>query len=185
MRHLHRKLRENHHLKFDGRVQYRLFLKGLGFTVQDSLLFFRDEFTRIIPTAKFDREYAYHIRHSYGLEGSRKDYAPMDCEKIIHGAAPRHGQYHGCPFKHWDTAALNAELRRAGVSAPDDATRITRLAASGHPQAACTALFTALHGQRHAADGDGGGGRGGGGAMHPNEWVHSSWNLTVKNTNNC
>ncbi|KAJ0397882.1 hypothetical protein ATCC90586_006468 [Pythium insidiosum] len=151
MRHLHRKLRENHHLKYDGRVQYRMFLKGLGFTVQDSLIFFRDEFTRVISSAKFDREYAYHIRHSYGLEGSRKDYAPMDCAQIINGAAPRHGQHHGCPFKHWDTAALDAELRRTGLSNTEQVARITRLAAQRKPEAACSELFAALHGRHVAA----------------------------------
>jgi DNA primase large subunit len=89
MRHLHRKFRENHHLKYDGRVQYRMFLKGLGLSVQESLLFFRSEFVKVIASAKFDKEYAYHIRHSYGLEGSRKDYSPLDCHQILSGPAPR------------------------------------------------------------------------------------------------
>ncbi|KAG6597949.1 tRNA pseudouridine(38-40) synthase [Phytophthora cinnamomi] len=83
MKQLHCKLRENHHLKYDGRVQYRMFLKGAGFSVHECIQFFRKEFTKAIPADRFDKEYTYHIRHSYGLEGSRKDYAPLDCEQII------------------------------------------------------------------------------------------------------
>lgn len=37
MKQLHRKLRENHHLKYDGRVQYRMFLKGAGFSVHECI----------------------------------------------------------------------------------------------------------------------------------------------------
>lgn len=144
VKHLHRKFRENHHLKYDGRVQYRMFLKGLGWSVQDTLLHFRSEFVRVIPPDSFDKEYAYHIRHSYGLEGARKDYAPPDCAQIIHGAVPRHGQYHGCPFRHWDAAHLNAELRASGL-AVSSASQIAALAATGNCQRACQSHFDASH----------------------------------------
>ncbi|RLN97490.1 hypothetical protein BBJ28_00003729 [Nothophytophthora sp. Chile5] len=144
MKQLHHKLRENHHLKYDGRVQYRLFLKGVGFSVYETLQFFRTEFTKKIPPAKFEKEYAYHIRHSYGLEGSRRDYAPLSCEQIINGSAPSHGQYHGCPFKHWGRAALQDELRRHGVSL-QSAMEIARQAAAGEFQGACRAFFEASH----------------------------------------
>ncbi|RLN86801.1 hypothetical protein BBJ28_00008588 [Nothophytophthora sp. Chile5] len=144
MKQLHHKLRENHHLKYDGRLQYRLFLKGVGFSVYETLQFFRAEFVKKISPAKFDKEYAYHIRHSYGLEGSRRDYAPLSCEQIIHGSTPSHGQYHGCPFKHWGRAALQDELRRHGVSL-QSAMEIARQAAGGEFQGACRAFFEASH----------------------------------------
>ncbi|CAI5734602.1 unnamed protein product [Hyaloperonospora brassicae] len=144
MKQLHRKLREHHHLKYDGRVQYRLFLKGAGFSVDECIAFFRSEFLQTIPAVKFDKEYTYHIRHSYGLEGSRKDYAPLDCERIIAGSAPGHGQYHGCPFKHWSPAALQTELRRQGLPR-HTSTAIAEQAAAGHCQRACRALFEATH----------------------------------------
>ncbi|GMF19180.1 unnamed protein product [Phytophthora lilii] len=144
MKQLHRKLRENHHLKYDGRVQYRMFLKGAGFSVHECIQFFRSEFVKEIPAAKFDKEYAYHIRHSYGLEGSRKDYAPLDCEQIISGGAPSHGQYHGCPFKHWGRPALQDELRRHGLSL-QTAMEITQQAGAGECQKACRSFFEATH----------------------------------------
>jgi DNA primase large subunit len=173
MKQLHRKFRENHHLKFDGRVQYRVFLKGLGFSVHDSILFFRNEFTKVIPATKFDREYVYHIRHSYGLEGSRKDYAPMDCQKIILGAAPRHGQYHGCPFKHWDSNTLESELRRMGVT-PSRAEAIATTASQGRHERACASLFEVLHRRPYRPVGSAEGDAAVASHMHPNQWVLAS-----------
>ncbi|CAH0518471.1 unnamed protein product [Peronospora belbahrii] len=144
MKQLHRKLRENHHLKYDGRVQYRMFLKGAGFSVHECIQFFRSEFIKKMPAVKFDKEYTYHIRHSYGLEGSRKDYAPLDCERIISGSAPSHGKYHGCPFKHWDHITLQDELRRHGLSLQTSMV-ITQQASTGHCQSACRAFFDETH----------------------------------------
>lgn len=145
MKNLHRRFREDHHLKYDGRVQYRMFLKGMGWSVHDTLLFFRNEFVQVISAARFDREYAYHIRHSYGLEGARKDYAPLDCGQIIHGSAPRHGQYHGCPFRHWNGNHLNAELRRQSGMSVAVASQISAQAASGNVRGACELFFDASH----------------------------------------
>ncbi|KAG7382093.1 hypothetical protein PHYPSEUDO_005307 [Phytophthora pseudosyringae] len=142
MKQLHRKLRENHHLKYDGRVQYRMFFKGAGFSVHECIQFFRAEFVKKIPAAKFDKEYTYHIRHSYGLEGSRREYAPLDCEQIISGSAPSNGQYHGCPFKHWGRPALQGELRRHGLSL-QTAMEISQQASAGNCQGACRAFFEA------------------------------------------
>lgn len=143
-RHLHRQFRTHHHLKYDGRVQYRMFLKGLGWSVHDTLAHFRREFVRVLPPAKFDKEYAYHIRHSYGLEGARKDYAPPDCRQILRSTAPRHGQHHGCPFRHWDAAHLSAQLRADGLSAANVAS-VVALATAGSCERACERHFDASH----------------------------------------
>lgn len=146
MRNLHRKFREYHHLKYDGRIQYHQFLKGVGWSVQDTLLFFRNEFLRVMPAAKFDKEYAYSIRHSYGLEGARTDYTPKGCQKlIVHGSAPRKGQYHGCPFRHWDAAQLSAELQGRGGLSAAKASQISSQAAAGDCQGACQQHFDASH----------------------------------------
>lgn len=165
MRQLHRKLRANHHLKYDGRVQYRLFLKGLGFSVHEAMTFFRTEFIQIIPTARFDKEYAYHIRHSYGLEGARKDYRSLSCEQIIDGSAPRQGQFHGCPFKHWDSAALRQELYRDARVQPETADRIVHKAENGGYQSACRALLAASHASGADVDLQ---------QLHPNAYVDAS-----------
>lgn len=46
MRHLHKALRENHHLRHGGRMQYGLFLKGIGLTLEQALQFWRSEFVK-------------------------------------------------------------------------------------------------------------------------------------------
>jgi DNA primase large subunit len=40
-------------------------------------------------------------------QGRRKDYTPYNCTKIIMGTAPGNGEYHGCPFKHYDEGSLS------------------------------------------------------------------------------
>lgn len=46
MRQVHQALRENHHLRHGGRMQYGLFLKGIGLSLEQSLQFWRSEFIR-------------------------------------------------------------------------------------------------------------------------------------------
>ncbi len=100
MQMLHKQLTNEGHLKHWGRLQYGLFLKGIGLSLDESLNFWRNKFSKKIPFDKFDKEYSYNIRHSYGKEGKRNDYIPYSCNKIqVNIPAPASGDYHGCPFK--------------------------------------------------------------------------------------
>jgi DNA primase large subunit len=98
MRHLHESLRRDHHLKHFGRLQYGLFLKAskikhsflflstydfirslkscqvLGLSIDEAISFWRRSFSSITDD-KFNKEYKYNIRHSFGLEGKRANYA--------------------------------------------------------------------------------------------------------------
>lgn len=78
MRNLNNALKQNRHLKHFGRMQYSLFLKGIGLSVEEALLFWRKSFSTITDD-KFNKEYRYNIRHNYGLEGGRKNYGPKEC----------------------------------------------------------------------------------------------------------
>ena len=46
MRHLHESLRRDHHLQHFGQLQYGLFLKSIGLTLEQALTFWRTEFTK-------------------------------------------------------------------------------------------------------------------------------------------
>ena len=56
----------------------------------------------------FMKRFAYNIRHNYGKEGRRKDYSPYNCTRIIMGNPPGSGDFHGCPFRHWQPHHLEA-----------------------------------------------------------------------------
>jgi len=62
---------------------YRLQMQGIGLPMEEALAFWRAEFAQKTPAEKFNKEYAYGVRHNYGKEGGRKDYTPYSCLKII------------------------------------------------------------------------------------------------------
>nr|XP_055118793.1 DNA primase large subunit isoform X2 [Symphalangus syndactylus] len=117
MRQLHKALRENHHLRHGGRMQYGLFLKGIGLTLEQALQFWKQEFIKgKMDPDKFDKGYSYNIRHSFGKEGKRTDYTPFSCLKIILSNPPGQGDYHGCPFRHSDPELLKQKLQSYKIS---------------------------------------------------------------------
>ncbi|KAG8726627.1 hypothetical protein FRC12_023224 [Ceratobasidium sp. 428] len=80
MRNLHDGLRKDHHLRHHGRLQYGLFLKAIGMSIDEALTFWRRGFQGgKISDDKFAKEYRYNIRHSYGLEGRRMNYPAKKC----------------------------------------------------------------------------------------------------------
>lgn len=116
MRILHEALKSNHHLKNSGRIQYGLFIKGIGVTMEDSLSFWKTEFTKKIDSVKFDKEYAYTIRHTYGKEGRQTNYTPLGCQKIM-SSVQSPGEFNGCPYKHMDNTSLKQKLFSYGIPA--------------------------------------------------------------------
>ncbi|KAL8441922.1 hypothetical protein Emag_006800 [Eimeria magna] len=82
MRRLYEAYTAEHHLRHGGRMQLWLFFKGAGMTLEENLQFNRQIWRE---PQKFDKEHAYNVRHMYGLEGKRTNYAPMRCSQIIAG----------------------------------------------------------------------------------------------------
>ena len=109
-------INENSHLMHFGRLQYTLFLKGAGLPVEECLKFFKKKYERKCPSDKFEKQYAYNIRHSYGLEGKRSDYAPYSCNKIFGLSAPNSNECHGCPFKNYSDEKLKPILFGMGLN---------------------------------------------------------------------
>ncbi|KAM9726242.1 DNA primase large subunit [Menidia menidia] len=145
MRQLHQSLREHHHLRHGGRMQYGLFLKGIGLSLEQALQFWRLEFMRgKVDADKFDKAYAYGIRHMFGKEGKRADYTPYSCMKVILSNPPSQGDYHGCPFRHSDPELLKQKLQSYKVS-PSGISQIMDLVKGMHYQLACQKYFELTH----------------------------------------
>lgn len=146
MRKLHEHLRSNHHMRHGGRMQYGLFLKGIGLSLEDALHFWRAEFTQKTDEHKFEKNYAYNIRHNYGKEGKRINYTPYSCMKIIMSSVGP-DDAHGCPFRHSDLSHLKQQLLAwnvpvAGVS------EVAEYVTHGHYQLACGKYFQLSHGEQ-------------------------------------
>eukprot|EP00042_Codosiga_hollandica_P052423 m.665600 g.665600 ORF g.665600 m.665600 type:complete len:527 (-) comp58493_c0_seq3:92-1672(-) len=119
MRNIQETLQEVHHVHHGARLQYMLFLKGIGLALQESIIFWRGELIQSRGADKFEKEYAYNVRHAYGQEGSRKNYRPQSCVQIIQGNVGPQDE-HGCPFKHCtEKSKLKLMLSKAGVSVAD------------------------------------------------------------------
>lgn len=115
MRTLHEALKTDHHLKNQGRVQYILFLKGIGVKLESSIQFWQTEFTKLMDINKFEKEYLYQIKFLYGKAGGMKNYTPLGCSKIISNG-PGAGDCNGCPYKHMDNEMLKKKLTSYGLS---------------------------------------------------------------------
>ncbi|KAG6490918.1 hypothetical protein ZIOFF_052250 [Zingiber officinale] len=165
MRHLFDKLRETHHLKHGGRMQLGLFLKGVGLRLEDALLFWKSEFSQkvlqIVGAERFDKEYAYSIRHNYGKEGKRTDYTPYSCQKVI-SSTPSTGDHHGCPYRHFSEENLRAALTKMGVCGRS-VDGILDKVRNKHYQIACTLTFEAIHDAPYDS-----------GINHPNQYFDAS-----------
>ena len=168
MRELHRALVRDHHLRHGGRMQYGLFLKGIGLSLDDALRFWQREFSKKITTDQFMKQYAYNIRHNYGKEGKRADYTPYSCTRIIMGTTPGANEYHGCPYKTYDRAHLTQMLRqmRLGESAVSD---IVFSAQKKDYQIACRKHFEYAHGNVTAESV----------GNHPNAWFERAAKLPL------
>ena len=64
MCHLHESLRRDHHLRHFGRLQYGLFLKSIGLTLEQALTFWRTEFTKKMEPDKVCEEVICYCIHA-------------------------------------------------------------------------------------------------------------------------
>lgn len=166
MRNLHNSLRQNAHLRHFGRLQYGLFLKGIGLPYEESLNFWRKAFHKMTDEQFQKGGHPYNIRHSYGLEGKRTNYAPYSCVKIITSNAPSAGDHHGCPFKHFSNDNLRPLVTNALSSSSLNPSLVTSstndiltLTKNNHYQVACTKFFeftrgASLKAEAGVVDGD-------------------------------
>jgi DNA primase large subunit len=146
---LHTTLRKNDHLKHFGRLQYTLFLKGLGLTLEDCILFWRRSF-RQMTDEKFNKEYKYNIRHSYGDVGGDSNrrgrgYTPYSCQKLLTEALPSGGQTHGCPYRTFSPDNLVSLLQSTGFSDKDVIKSVREDIGRQRYHVACNRVFEHAH----------------------------------------
>ncbi|MCJ1314358.1 hypothetical protein MMC25_008040 [Agyrium rufum] len=160
MRNLHRTLRATSHLKHYGRLQYTLFLKGIGLTLEDCLVFWRHSF-KLITDDTFNKEYRYNVRHAYGDvggDGNRRGrgYSPFSCQKILTEHPPGSGETHGCPYRHFHIDNLTTLLQVTGVTDRDVLRGVKEDVGKQRYHIACNRVFDWAHKaeiQRGKADG--------------------------------
>eukprot|EP00400_MALV-I_sp_L67-5_P000688 gene688-733_t len=130
-------------LKHDGRWQMMHFLKACGFTCGEQLQFFRSIFLLKMSAAEFQKHnYAYNIRHFYGLEGRCVNYPSWGCESLAKHVTKT--DCHGCVFS--GTVRRNdiedvCGMYSLGPDSVDDVESGLKKAGS---MGGCTALLTAL-----------------------------------------
>ena len=149
MRNLHMTLRKNSHLKHFGRLQYTLFLKGLGLSMEDCLMFWRQSF-KLITDDTFNKEYRYNVRHAYGDVGGDairrgRGYSPFSCQKILTEHPPGSGESHGCPYRHFSIDNLNGLLQATGVTDRDVLKGIKEDVEKKRFHIACNRVFEWAH----------------------------------------
>lgn len=123
-------------------MQYGLFLKGIGLSMEDALVFWQREFSKQMSPDEFIKKYAYNIRHNYGKEGKRADYTPYSCTRIILGTTPAVEDAHGCPYRHWDSSRLRSVLGQMRLPA-GKVDEILKHVSEKNYQIACLSQFQA------------------------------------------
>ena len=169
---IERHINQYSHLMHFGRLQYTLFLKAAGLPVEETLKFYQKKYEKKTPLDKFEKEYAYNIRHSYGLEGKRQSYAPYNCEKIINMNVPMGNECHGCPFKNYSEENLRKILNTCNLKELDIEEILDKKKKKEY-QLACVKYF---EGKFPGVIGEGIG-------IHPNKYFTSAMKV-VKNAQN-
>ncbi|KAI9668694.1 MAG: hypothetical protein M1829_005307 [Trizodia sp. TS-e1964] len=149
MKNLHMNLRKNNHLKHYGRLQYTLFLKGIGLNLEECLIFWRNGFKNITDD-HFNKEYRYNVRHAYGEVGGDQNrrgrgYSPYSCQKILTENPPGSGDSHGCPYRHFGVDNLINLLQVTGVTDRDVLRGVKEDIASKRYHIACNRVFDSVH----------------------------------------
>ncbi|KAG9045970.1 hypothetical protein FS837_005328 [Tulasnella sp. UAMH 9824] len=175
---LHASLKREKHLKYNGRLQYGLFLKGVGMSLEEAMIFWRKSFSGMSDD-KFRKEYSYNIKHTYGQVGSRINYTPKSCVAIITGDNPGAGQNHGCPFKHFSPDNLTLALStHYDINNRADVQDILNAVKQDKYHVACTRVYEITHAAQGVKRGDGVGE--GESVTHPNSYAMRSRELAKK-----
>ncbi|KAH0504023.1 DNA primase large subunit [Microtus ochrogaster] len=157
MRQLHKALRENHHLRHGGRMQYGLFLKGIGLTLEQALQFWKQEFIRgKMDPDKQGRQSRLQPQWFQVSLGQALFSNNMFLQKLQ--AAAQHPVLGAscwaqllclltvgrCPFRHSDAELLKQKMQSYKIPA-SGINQILDLVKGTHYQVACQKYFEMTH----------------------------------------
>lgn len=153
MRSIHDQLKKDHHVKHYGRLYYTLFLKGMKLDINEAIAFWKKSFQGgKVTEDKFNKEYRYNIRHTYGQEGKRANYQAKTCVALLTGDAE-----YGCPYRFLAPESLQTRLQISygdqGLQSSDIHEILSNKKGS-HFNIACTRVFEITH-AKYVKKGDG------------------------------
>jgi len=93
------------------------------------------------------KEIAGGLKHAYGTSGSKKDYSPFSCYKLVESVAdkvPEKNCHYGCPFRYYNDKRLANTLRTKKVS-DKDIIDIIKLKKGKHFELACKKVMESTH----------------------------------------
>lgn len=154
-----------HTLKHMGRLQFGMFLKGLGMDVKETIRLFTMELKRTGKGEKQVKEYVYYIEHMYGMQGKKTDYAPWSCQKIMGKSPGTNNESWGCPYVYYSEKSLSdALIAKRGLKEEE----VADVIALKHtdPTLACRKVFEITHPGATLRKGIG---------KHPNSYFSSSY----------
>ena len=163
---IQRHLNKFSHLMHVGRLQYTLFLKGAGLPIEEALKFYQKKYEKKCSLAKFNKQYAYYIRHAYGLEGRKANYMPYNCDRLISFNVPMGNECHGCPFKNYNADNLRSILTTCNLRDSDIEDILSRKKNKEY-KICCVKYF---QGKFIGSNGEGIG-------MHPNQYFSSAMRI--------
>lgn len=114
---MHGFLNKQHKLYHHGRLEFGLFLKGIGLSLKESKSYFNSKYSKSSENASKLNEYNYLIEHMYGQKGSKKNYSPFGCSKLMKSEVSN-DQSNGCPYKskRGNIPFLKKLLERKGLT---------------------------------------------------------------------
>jgi DNA primase large subunit len=176
-------LRKQNHLKHFGRLQYTLFLKGIGLSLEEALVFWRQSF-KLITDDQFNKEYRYNVRHAYGDVGGDSNrrgrgYTPYSCQKLTTEAPPGPGQTHGCPYRTYAPDNLIPLLQSVGISDKEVLKGVRDDVGRQRYHIACNRVFEHAHKaeMKRAKDDEGWSAADLDTILHPNQYFKRSFML--------
>ncbi|KAF7288272.1 Rsec15 protein [Mycena chlorophos] len=172
MRNSHQGLRADHRLNHFGRLEYGLFLKVLGLSVEEANVFWRKSFDRITDDT-FNKMYKYNIRHSYGhalWHPIPQILKPCSCQQILTSSGDP-----GCPFRHFSVDNLRSALVSTYGLSSGDVNEVMKTVKDNHFHVACTRVYEITRASGGVKRGKGlAAGRA---SPHPNQYAAASMAL--------